>query len=369
MPAIYLEKYFGKSDFKVTNPALQKKTRGFLAKQLKVKPESISFGDKGQIILNRQVTGRLLRTDLNDKTFLTDGGKSAALYEGVEMAYNDVMAGTVQAGGSSFTGRIREVVQKGVEMLPASVTETVAKLRDSGGLQVLGALGIGGTVGIGLWLGAVGAKQVSQGLARSDSDQALSGARHMFMGTESLMTGAAIASEMGTHTLLKTAGQVARTLAAPMAIANGVVDIVQGTKHIRDGIRKKDGLAGAEGLAELGMGVGWLAAGFGATPAVVAVSCACLAAKLGIVVVRSRQKRKAEKARMGQDGAILEQMLPQGASNDKEYRLSESESRSPITLIPNSHRGPIPVFLDEKDEVVVCLTPDHSGGSSRSPSP
>lgn len=328
MPAVYLEKYFGREDFKVKNDKQGGRTRKFLAKELDVKPESITFGKKGEILLTEAAAKNLSKKPIDDDSFLVNGGKAEALYEGLEMAYNDVMSGTVQAGGSSLTAPLRNLYQHAKKLAPVGLTTTMEKLRESGALEVLTGAGAGATFGVGIWLARSGFKQVNQGLARGDAEQTLKGGRHLFLGGESILTGAALASKLGSGALLKTAGAVAKTLAAPFALVHGAIDIAEGVHHIKNGIKNKDLMEGLEGVAEVGMGVGWVTAAFGATPAVVAVSCACLAGKMGIAVVRSRKRAK-EKAKDAQRNEhALRNMLPNSTSRDegKEIQLSKEES-------------------------------------------
>lgn len=292
--ATLLQKYFGKKEFTAKHPRQQNLTKKFLAKALKIKPETIRFSEGGQLLLDREASRRMAKGRLDDTSFLTDGGKAEAIYEGVEMACNDVMAGTVQAGG--LMEPVRDLIRRTGQALPDSVKALAASLRVNGALEMLTGAGVAATVGLGLWLGYSGSKQAIQGVARGDQEQALRGARHLFLGSESLLTGTVLAAKVGRSALLKTAGTVAARLATPFALVHGAIDLAEGLTHLRAGVKDKDGLSVLEGVSELGMGVGWAAAAFGATPALVAVSCACLAGKIGVAAARSRQRKKEREA-------------------------------------------------------------------------
>jgi hypothetical protein len=295
VPSVYLEKYFGREDFNVQGAKRQAFTRNFLAKQLKVDPKTIEFDENGGLLLDRSASFRITKGPVDDSSFLLNGGRVEAVYEGVEMAYNDVMAGTVEAGGNGLTTPVREVARKIGGALPDSVRSMARSLRESGALEILTGVGAGGAAGLGLWLGYSGAKQATQGIARGDTEQTVRGARHLFLGSESLLTAAVLAARVSSHAVLQAAGAVALQLATPFALVHGAIDIAEGVGHLKQGVKNKDRLSVLEGVAELGMGVGWTVAAFGATPALVAVSCACLAGKLGVAVVRHRRQKKERK--------------------------------------------------------------------------
>ena len=331
MPKVYLEKFFGREDFKASKDEKKRRlTQKFLAKHIGVKPEGILFNDLGEILLSNAAIRNLRGIPLEEIDAVTSGGKIEAVYEGLEMAYNDVMSGAVKAGGKQLAAPFGKLCKHVKNCVPAGLNSTAHDLRNSGALEVLTGVGIGGALGLGLWLGRSGFKQVNEGIARGDTGQALKGGRHLFLGGEALLTSAALTSKMGSHALLRTAGAVAKTLAAPFAVVHGVIDVGEGIHHLKNGVQKQDALEGLEGVAEIGMGIGWLAAAFGATPAVVGVSCACLAGKLGVAVVRKRKDKKAQAEQAEQADRDIDVLKtttpnPENEESKNETILSKSE--------------------------------------------
>lgn len=295
MPEAYVEKYL---DTKVVVRRTEKaksRTEAFLARQLSVPASDVAIEGNG-IALSDEAYEHLLETPLNDRSFVATGGPARAAYEVLEMAYNDVMSGSVQAGGASTVGIMRRGFNSAVKMAGGSATATLKAIADSGILKVAGGLGIGATAAIGIWLARLGGKQVKQARARQDQEQLWNGARSLFLGAESLAAGLAITASIASGPVAAAAGAVAATVAAPFAVVHGVIDVAQGVEHVKEGVTVKDGLRTLEGISEIGMGIGWLAAAFFPVPAVVAGSAICLATKMGVALAKSRRTKKASQA-------------------------------------------------------------------------
>lgn len=336
VPGVFLKKYFGCEDFKVKGAKRQVLTRNFLVKHLKVRPNNIKFDENGGLLLDKKAKSKITEGTLTDSSFLLNGGRAEAVYENVEMAYNDVMVGTVEAGGDGLMSPVRGLARKIGRVLPESIKDVAKGLRDSGSLDVLTGLGAGGAVGVGLWLGYSGARQVTQGVARGDSGQVFQGARRLFLGSESLVTASAMATKVSSNALLQTAGAAAIQLTAPLTLVHSAIDLVEGAGQLKEGIKNKDSLSALEGVAGLGTGAGWaMVVGFGATPALVAVCCACLAGKLAVSAVRHRRQKKEQKELVvAHEESRADQSRHLAKIGDKNIQLPADSSltKSPWTL-------------------------------------
>ena len=318
MPGAYLKKYFGENGLNPKDANAQRRAEKFLARELKVKPDEVNVSISGLVFLSRRAYARLASTDLDDLSFIASGGRLGAIYEGAEMAYNDVLAGTVQASGESLGGRLRRTAKNLYSKLPKPIRELTATMRENGTLETITGLGAGLALGVGVWLGIKGSKQIRQGLARGDLDQSLKGARFLFLGAEATAASAALAAKVTSHSFFKVAGRLATEVAAPaFAVVHGVIDIAQGSHHIKEGLQKKDNWKVLEGLAEIGMGAGWLAAAFTTTPVIVGISCLSLGVKLGSSVLSHRREKKLAEEEPAKHLAVLESMRP-GGQGDKE---------------------------------------------------
>lgn len=289
----HVKQLFGEEGLENKSSAARTRAAKFFAKKHKLQPKDVRIDEDGRLFVTRSGATKMRRLDIEDQSFLIGNDTASTVYEFAEMAYNDVMSGTASALGDS-TKKIAKSVGK---LVPESVKTAAKSLLENGGLVGLTATGAAGALGVGVWLTQLGIRETAQGFARSDRDQMLSGARHTFLGAEATAASAALASQLSSHAFFQAAGGVAKAVAAPFAVIHGAVDVVQGTHGLLKGVKQKDALRAGEGLAEIGMGIGWLAAGFGAAPAVVGFSCLCLAAKLGVGVARRRKEKKILKAR------------------------------------------------------------------------
>lgn len=349
MPASYVIKYFGDEGIRPTDDQAQQRAEKFLATQLRVKQDEVFIQRNGTIFLSNRAFNNMEASDPDDLSFLVDGGKSGAFYEGAEMAYNDVLSGTVAAGGNGLTQKLKALGESAYSKLPDSVKEVASHLHDRGVLETVAGLGAGAVLGVGIWLGLKGAKQVAQGLAREDKDQTYKGARFLFLGAEATAASAALASTVSHHAFVQGAGQVAKHIAAPaFAVVHGAIDIGQGAYHISQGVTKHDNWAVAEGVAEIGMGAGWLLAAFTATPAVVGFSCVCLAGKLVSGVVRSRKEKRRAEELAEIDRQVRESYLPM-QEDAKVITLSKTESDQYLANKP---------MIMEMDDRLFAVTPE-----------
>jgi hypothetical protein len=321
MPEVFVEKYFGSPRLTVKGSRCKKRQQRFLAGQLGVPPADVRVDFQGQVHLKNKAFKRLVTQPIEDNSFLEDGGRGAAVYEGVEMAYNDIMSGAVEASEGSLLEPVRNLGKKLIQATPAPARRIADKLAQNGAMEILTGVGSGLIAGFGLFLAYRGGRQFSQGLARGNADQLFNGSRQLFLGSEAIATGAALVGRTSGHPVVQTAAGVSARLATPFAVINGVVDLAQGTNHLKNAVRHADWLAGLEGVAELGMGAGWMAAAFGATPAIVTVSCACFAGKLGVALVRSRREKKRAEHERVTTAATVQAMTPQGEQHHSETEL------------------------------------------------
>lgn len=293
MPKPYVQKFFDADQVVRRTEAACRRTEEFVAQQLSVSHDQVEVRD-GEVFLSEEAYRELRRTSADDSSFLATGGTTRAVYELVEMGYNDIMSGSVGAAARSKSGLLKRTFDAAKGLMGEPAKKALRGLTESGALKVLGGIGIAATAGIGLWLGSLGKEQLKQALVRQDAEQAWNGARSLFLGAESAAASLAIAGQMCSGLAGTIGTAVARTVAAPFACVHGVIDVAQGVDHLRDGVKIRDGLRVTEGLAEIGMGIGWLAAAFCPVPAVVASAAACLATKLGVSLLRSRRAKKAK---------------------------------------------------------------------------
>ncbi len=291
MPKAYLEKYFGKDKVSRSTPNAAARTQKFLARQFGVSPEEIELKDGG-VYLSGRAYRKMLQSPADDDSFLATGGSQRIAYEMLEMGYNDVMSGAVTATGHTFSEGVDLARKTIVGLGGEPAKEALKTLADSGALAALSGAGVGVAAGVGLWLARLGVQQVTQADARDDGEQFWHGARSLFLGTESLAAAMALASTMGSSTLFRVMGQAAKAVAIPFATIHGVIDVGQGAKHVAEGVKQRDYLHLLEGVSEIGMGVGWLAAAFAPTPMVVATSCLFLGAKLAVTVAKHRRSKE-----------------------------------------------------------------------------
>ncbi len=286
MPDCYFKKYFGKPH--VHRPKQTEAwTKSFLAEQLEISEEEIELRDE-RIYLSKEAYRKIWDIPLNDDSFLATGGAGRVFYEKLEMAYNDVISGSVEAGHHSMAGLVRQGFDQGVRLVAGpQAPEVMNALSQSGAFALAAGAGMGVTAGVGVWLIHLGLRQLRQAIARGDDEQLWEGGRSLFLGTESLAASAALGGTLGEGPLFALAGQSARTVARPFAVVHGVIDVCQGASHLVKGYRERDPLQMVEGGAEVGMGIGWLAVAYAPTPITVATSCACLAVKLGISLFRN----------------------------------------------------------------------------------
>lgn len=314
MPKAYLQKYFGKEEVIRQHPKSVKRTQKFLARQLEVNPEEIELRD-GDVYVSRRAYRHMQESPPDDHSFMATGGSQRIGYEMLEMAYNDVMSGAVTASGHTLSEGLEVAKKTILHMGGEPAKEVLTTLAESGALTALSGAGVGVAAGIGIWLARLGVQQVSQADARDDREQFWNGARSLFLGTESMAAALALASTMGSSTTFQVMGQAAKAVAIPFATIHGVIDVGQGAKHLVEGTRNKDFLHALEGVAEIGMGIGWLAAAFAPTPAVVGTSCLFLGAKLAVTVAKHHREKKeieAEKGHAEQDAVII--LPPRGAT-------------------------------------------------------
>jgi hypothetical protein len=293
MPKRYVETFFDTDKVVRRSENARNRTQAFLAKQLSVPKAHVSIHD-GDVYLSDEAYDHMRETPVGDSTFLVTGGTARSFYEIVEMGYNDIMSGSVCAATKAKKGLFKGALDGTVELLGKPTKQALLKLAQSGALKLLGGIGIAATAGVGVWLGALGKEQLKQANARQDREQAWNGSRSLFLGAESVAASLAISGHMISGPIGAAAGALARAVAAPFACVHGVIDVAQGVDHLNDGVRAKDGLRVTEGLSEIGMGIGWLAAAFCPIPVVVGSAAVCLAVKLGVALLKSRRARKAK---------------------------------------------------------------------------
>lgn len=332
MPDCFVRKYFGKDRIEDPSPEQATRMTKFLAGQFEVEPSEVKLAADGRILLSQRAYCRMQKVPLKDDSFFEDGGTGRSAYEMAEMAYNDVMSGSVQASGESMAGLARKGIEGLVELGGEKVKSAVDTLSRSGLTEVLTGAGAGLTAGLGVWLLRSGGKQFAQGLARDDQQQICEGARGLFLGTESMAATLALASQLGDAALLKVLGGVASKAALPLALIHGTTDVVQGGNKIIEGLEQKDALDVVEGVADLGMGAGWLSVAFSPTPEAVVTSCVCLATKMGVAVVRKRRRNRDinEFQRAGADFA-REALDPNRAQDSPKVLVMEPQSPPTFT--------------------------------------
>jgi hypothetical protein len=293
MPKRYVEKFFDTDKVVRRSEKARRRTQAFLAKELSVPKGHISIYG-GEVYISDDAYENMRETPVGDSKFLVTGGPSRSVYEVVEMGYNDIMSGSINAASGAKAGLWKKAFDSTAKLLGRPANETLAKLAECGALRMLGGVGMAATAGIGVLLCALGKKQLEQAGARQDAEQAWNGSRSLFLGVESVAASLAICSHVIGGAVGAAAGAVAKTVAGPFACVHGVIDVAQGLDHLHDGVRGKDGLRVTEGLSEIGMGIGWLAAAFCPIPVVVGSAAVCLATKLGVSVLKSRRARKAK---------------------------------------------------------------------------
>ena len=278
----------------------------FIAKRLGVPDCDISIKD-GKVYVTREAYD-----EISEQMLAETGGLVRHVYEFAEMAFNDIYTGTVQASGGKpehFMRRAGQVVGDKLKKVGGCLTQVGEFI----GPTVVSGLGLLGAGAVGIWLCKLGARQMAQAkndVTKEGGDLAWNGLRSFFLGSEALAASVSFASNLAHGTfaegLGQAAGSAAKAVALPLAWTHGIIDVGQGLTHIVQGTQEKSKLKIVEGLAEIGMGVGWLAAAYGATPVIVVGSCVCLATKIGVGMVRSYKERQAEK-----EAASSEETPPQ----------------------------------------------------------